>query len=83
MEKRMNIWGIHFFFFFKILFIYSWETQNEREKQREKQAPCKEPDVGLDPETPGSRPGPKADDQSLIPEASLKAFFKKNFSKRF
>ena len=28
--------------------------------QREKQAPCREPDVGLDPGTPGSRPGPKA-----------------------
>ena len=51
------------FFFFKILFIYSWETHTEREKQRhrqrEKQAPCREPDLGLDPGTPGSRPGPK------------------------
>ena len=28
--------------------------------QREKQAPCREPDVGLDPRTPGSRSGPKA-----------------------
>ena len=27
---------------------------------REKQAPCKEPDVGFDPGTPGSCPGPKA-----------------------
>ena len=32
----------------------------EREKQREKQAPCRELDVGLDPGTPGSGPGPKA-----------------------
>ena len=32
----------------------------ERERQRQKQAPCSEPDVGLDPGTPGSRPGPKA-----------------------
>ena len=44
----------HCFFFFKILFINSWETQREwqRHRQREKQAPCtcKEPDVGLDPE---------------------------------
>ncbi|CAD7694203.1 unnamed protein product [Nyctereutes procyonoides] len=30
-----------------------------REKQREKQAPYWEPDVGLDPGTAGSRPGPK------------------------
>ena len=31
------------------------ETQAE-----EKQAPCGVPDAGLDPETPGSHPGPKA-----------------------
>ena len=30
------------------------------ERQREKQAPCREPDVELDPRTPGSHPGPKA-----------------------
>ena len=29
-------------------------------RQREKQAPFREPDVGLDPRTPGSCPGPKA-----------------------
>ena len=33
--------------------------------QREKQAPHREPDVGLDPRIPGSRPEPKADAQSL------------------
>ena len=36
------------------------ETEREREKQREKQAPCGEPDAGLDSVTPGSRPGLKA-----------------------
>ena len=37
-------------------------TQREAETQavREKQAPCREPDVGLDPVTPGSCPTPKA-----------------------
>ena len=30
------------------------------ERQREKQAPYWEPEVGLDPRTPGSHPGPKA-----------------------
>ena len=42
------------YFFSKILFIYSWETHRERQRhrQKEKQAPCREPDVGLDP---GSR----------------------------
>ena len=45
------------------------DTERERERQRhgqrEKQAPCREPDVGLDPGTPGSRPEPKADAQPL------------------
>ena len=40
------------------------DTERERERGRdtgrEKQAPCREPDVGLDPRTPGSCPGPKA-----------------------
>ena len=33
-------------------------THTETETQAwEKQAPCREPDVGLDPGSPGSRPG--------------------------
>ena len=36
------------------------DGERERERQREKQAPCKELDAGLDPESPGSCPGPKA-----------------------
>ena len=39
--------------------------QWQRHKQREKQAPCREPNVGLDPRTLGSRPGPKAETQPL------------------
>ena len=31
----------------------------QRHRQREKQAPCREPDVGLDPGSPGSCSGPK------------------------
>ena len=34
-------------------------------QREEKQAPCREPDVGLDPGTPGSCPEPKADVQPL------------------
>ena len=34
--------------------------ERQRHRQREKQAPCREPDVGLDPRSPGSRPGLKA-----------------------
>ena len=41
------------------------ERERQRHRQREKQAPCREPDVGLDPGTLGSRPGPKADAQPL------------------
>ena len=41
-------------------FIYLFMIDIERERQREKQAPCQEPDAGLDPRTPGSGPGPKA-----------------------
>ena len=51
------------FFFFKILFLINErhrETETERERQREKQAPCREPDAGFDPGSPGSCPGPKA-----------------------
>ena len=57
-------------FFFKILFIYSWETQIEREREALTQAEgeagsTQEPDVGLDSRTPGSWPEPKAEAQAL------------------
>ena len=40
--------------------------ERQKHKQREeKQAPCRKPDVGLDPGTPGSHPEPKADAQPL------------------
>ena len=57
------------FFFFKILFFYSWEThthtQRQRHRQREKQAPHRESDAELDSMTPGSWPELKADAQPL------------------
>ena len=54
------------FCFIKILFIYSLETQRKAETQVEEEAgSCGEPDVGLDPRTPGSCPEPKTDAQSL------------------
>ena len=31
------------------LFIHKRHTRRQRHRQREKQAPCREPDVGLDP----------------------------------
>ena len=41
------------------------EKERQRPRQREKQAPCREPDVGLDPGTLGLQPDPKADAQPL------------------
>ena len=35
------------------------EGGRNRLRQREKQAPCREPDLGLNPRSPGSHPGPK------------------------
>ena len=40
-------------------------TQRQRQRQREKQDPCREPDVGLDPGTPGSCPGLKVGTKPL------------------
>ena len=36
------------------------ERERQRHREREKQAPYWEPNVGLDPGTPGLHPGPKA-----------------------
>ena len=52
-----------FFFFFFKFYLFTHERHRERgqrHRQREKQAPCREPDVGLDPRSLGSHPGPKA-----------------------
>ena len=46
------------FLFFKILFIiHERVRERQRHRQREKQAPCREPDVRLDPRSTGSHPG--------------------------
>ena len=36
------------------------ERERQRHRQREKQVPCGEPDVGLNPGSPGSYPGLQA-----------------------
>ena len=43
------------------------DTERVKDRQREKQAPCGEPNVGLDPRTPGSPPEPKSDAPPLSP----------------
>ena len=41
------------------------ERERQRHRQREKQAPCKEPDVGLNPGTPGACSGLNASAKML------------------
>ena len=55
LQKDIEIGNLFYFLRF-YLFIHG----RQRERQREKQAPCRDPDVGLNPGTPGSHPGPKA-----------------------
>ena len=43
--------------------------------QKEKQAPCREPNVGLDSRSPGSNPGPKAVLNCLATRAALNSNF--------
>ena len=54
------IFIITFFKDFIYLFMRHRERERQRHRQGKKQAPCREPDVGLDPRTPGSCPGLKA-----------------------
>ena len=64
---------------FIYLFMRDTERERLRHRQREKQAPRREPNAGLDPGTPGSRPEPKADTQPLshpdIPHLSILIVF--------
>ena len=55
------------------------KRESQRHRQREKQAPCMEPDAGLDPGTLGSRPELKADSQPLShPGVPNKQLFKED-----
>ena len=42
------------------LFIHERHREGQRHRQKEKQASCREPDMGLNPGSPGSGPGLKA-----------------------
>ena len=51
----------YLFIYFKyVIYSLMTDTQRERHRQRKTQAPCREPDAGLDPRSPGSGPGLKA-----------------------
>ena len=56
---RRNVFIFNFLKDFIYLFMRHRERQ--RHRQKEKQAPCRKPDAGLDPRTPGLQPEPKAD----------------------
>ena len=67
---------LFFVLFFKILFIHR-HTQRERQRlrEREKQAPCREPDVGLDSGSPGSHHRLQAAPNRCATRAALLAAF--------
>ena len=52
--------NLSLFFFLRFYLFIHRDRERERQRHREKQAPCREPDVGLDPGSPGSRPGLQA-----------------------
>ena len=66
--REFHFESLHFFFFWLFFFLRFYlfiherdrERERQRHRQREKQVPCREPNVELDPRTPGSSPGPKA-----------------------
>ena len=64
MIGQLHIFILQFTFFKDFIYLFMRERERERlaerHRQREKQAPCREPDVGLDPGFPGSHPGLKA-----------------------
>ena len=51
------------------------ESEKQRHRQREKQAPCREPDMGLDPGSLGSHPGLKAALNLWATGAALRFYF--------
>ena len=55
---------MYVFFIFLFYFLFMIVTQREREAEAQAEGEAgsihREPDVGLDPKSPGSRPGPKA-----------------------
>ena len=57
--------------------------EKQRHKQREKQTPCGEPDVGLHPGTPGSRPEPKTDAQPLSHPGALSLSLMEHLTPRY
>ena len=73
-----------FFFFFNFLFIYDSHREREAETQAEGEAGSmhREPDVGFNPGSPGSRPGPKAGAKPLRhPGTPIDGFLQRKIQK--
>ena len=51
------------------------QRHRQRHRERQKQAPCKEPDVGLDPRSPGSHPGLQAAPNCCATGAAANTYF--------
>ena len=71
---HLCLWPFCFVLFLRFyLFIYERHRKREAETNRhgEKQAPCREPNVGLNPQTQGSCPEPKADAHRRATQRSL------------
>ena len=65
MAEYSSIFFFVCLFFKDFIYLFMRDTEREREREAETQeegeaGSCREPDVGLDPRTPGSGPGPKA-----------------------
>ena len=73
---------MHFFFNF-FSFIYDSHTEREREAETQAEGEAgsmhREPDVGFDPRSPGSRPGPKAGSEPLRHPGTPLFYFLKIF----
>ena len=63
--------------FLKIYF-FMRNIERQRQRQREKQAPSGEPDAGLDPRIPGSRPELKGSNRGATQASQVCQLQKKN-----
>ena len=54
-------------FFLRFYLFIHRDKERQRHRQREKQASCREPDVGLDPRSPGSHPGLQVAAKPTVP----------------
>ena len=80
-ERRYPLSDFIFFEYFIYLFMRGTDKERGRDiGETEKQSPCREPNVGLNPGIPGSCPEQKADAQPLgHPGILLLSDYKKHF----